>query len=285
MILAQPNMQKYTSHTIKIRDIWFRRTDISFSELYGTMKQPLTLVFIALMTALYLIMDQTALLGPISIIHTILVWIGGLALQVALFSTVCLIYAYLQFRFSLGALYLPIANIIALTINYPASTLHLTYHSGISFFEVFNLQIMLSMVFLALLFEALFFSFVFPLLRSTYHGDKKAASRLINVAGESIDIETIITLRGQEHYVLVTTENGTRKLRARLGDLISQTDEQDGVLAHRSYWVSRKAIKSIAHQENGTGYIEIKTGERLSIARPRQVQVQNWARKYGLTTG
>ena len=127
----------------------------------------------------------------------------------------------------------------------------------------------------------LYFAFVDPLIRGsitarrTNSKSSAVQTRSISVAGEQFLVDSILTLRGQEHYVLITTEEGEHLLRARLGDLVSQTREDDGVLAHRSYWVGRQAIARLEVM-SGSDVILTHSGEQLPVARPRKNEVRGW---------
>ena len=89
----------------------------------------------------------------------------------------------------------------------------------------------------------------------------KIVSRLpLNLRGN------LISLSVQDHYVEVTTSNGTGLVHFRLTDAIDDCDGVDGLQIHRSHWVALAGIKSVFRQ-NSKVMVETIKGDVLPVSR------------------
>ncbi len=264
---------------LRARDIFFRKLQITDCEMRAVISHPHVYVFLALATAVFVAFDAANLWSRMAVWQVALIWLVTLSLQVILFHSFTMLWIWGQNRLSLPVIFLPLLNLTAYSVTYPVTVLHIGMHTGRTFSEVMLPSVLVSGIFFCLIFEALFFAFVNPLLRQSIAARSAGGARSISIAGEQFLINDILTLRSQEHYVLVTTEDGDHRLRARLGDLVSQTREDEGVLAHRSHWISRQAIAGLT-RKNGADVILTHSGEHLPVARPRQDEVRGWIEKH-----
>jgi DNA-binding LytR/AlgR family response regulator len=76
----------------------------------------------------------------------------------------------------------------------------------------------------------------------------------------------ILALEAQDHYVSVTTKNGSALVLIRLVDAIAELDGLEGLRIHRSHWVAAEAI-SKTKRENGKLLVELTNGTALPVSR------------------
>ena len=76
---------------------------------------------------------------------------------------------------------------------------------------------------------------------------------------------TILALEAQDHYVRVHTAAGQALVRIRLADAIGAL-AKEGVQPHRSWWVARSAVASLAREGDRTIAI-LTNGLRVPVSR------------------
>ena len=78
----------------------------------------------------------------------------------------------------------------------------------------------------------------------------------------------ILTVQAQEHYLLVTTAQGTTMQRGRLRDQVAKLKDMDGLQVHRSWWVARAAVIGVLKRERDY-VIQLISGETVPVARSK----------------
>ena len=78
--------------------------------------------------------------------------------------------------------------------------------------------------------------------------------------------KNILSLEAQDHYVNVTTDNGSALVLIRLADAIAELEGLEGLRIHRSHWVATNAI-SKTKRENGKLLVELSNGTALPVSR------------------
>lgn len=76
----------------------------------------------------------------------------------------------------------------------------------------------------------------------------------------------ILSLDAQDHYVNVTTKNGSALVLIRLVDAISELEGLEGLRIHRSHWIAADAV-SKTKRENGKLLVELTNGTALPVSR------------------
>ncbi len=76
----------------------------------------------------------------------------------------------------------------------------------------------------------------------------------------------ILSLEAQDHYVNVTTKNGSALVLIRLADAIAELEGLEGLRIHRSHWVAADAI-SKTKRESGKLLVELTNGTSLPVSR------------------
>lgn len=84
----------------------------------------------------------------------------------------------------------------------------------------------------------------------------------------------ILTVQAQEHYLLVTTKEGTQMRRGRLQDEVAELKNIDGLQVHRSWWVARAAVARVLKRERDY-VIHLVSGETVPVARSKVAALRN----------
>lgn len=100
--------------------------------------------------------------------------------------------------------------------------------------------------------------------------------RYVVLSGRSLPVPLILSVRSAEHYLIVTSRNGTVEFRARMKDFIEQVRDDDGVQTHRSYWVAREEALELSGAN-----VKTASGEVLPVSRGRLPEVRDWFRRMG----
>ncbi|WP_300585949.1 LytTR family DNA-binding domain-containing protein [Marivita sp.] len=121
--------------------------------------------------------------------------------------------------------------------------------------------------------ETVYFRFILPEIRNDL--DAEEPSRHLVVGGEKVELTKLLHIEAREHHVHLTFENETSVARARLGDIVAQTQTEDGMQPHRSWWVARDpAIR--AERKNGRLVLRLRDDTEVPVARTRTDDVIAW---------
>jgi hypothetical protein len=254
---------------------------------------PLMGAFLLLAAAFFLLLDGLATRPQLSLPLSIWLWGTTLLLHVGFRAVLDALWAHGQARFGFGRIYQPVLVHIAFVFDVLQFNSQIVLATGHSFDAVFDLWNTLYGYAIIVLGEAFYFTFVTPVLIQRLEaaraapasdpkpgpGSEPAAAREISVGGERVAIDSLLVLKSRAHHVDIVGDGGALRLRARLIDLVNQMAPGDGVLAHRSHWVARRAIAGfIPGRGAQTDQLVLITGERLKVAGPRREAVRDWAR-------
>ncbi len=266
---------------VEARDIFLRPLSIKNCEVVATLHHPMVLLFAGLLVLTLTIFDTANLQTYLAWWQSLLIWTIAVATQILAYTGLFLAWGWFRTRHAIPVVLAPLVGLLAYLVTYAVTVQLVQWSTGRSWEEVFVPEIMLTGYAFAMIGEAIYFAFVLPqLLRDIRQAGRGGAARSISIAGRRFPLDTVLTLRGQEHFVLVETLDDTYKVRGRLSDLVSQTEERDGVLAHRSYWVAGRAITRLEREADGRDCIVTTNGERLRVAQPRRVEVRAWVAQY-----
>lgn len=102
------------------------------------------------------------------------------------------------------------------------------------------------------------------------------SAQFVRIAGRSLPLDTLRCVRNEEHYLVVKTTMGTLRLRARMNDLLIQVSDDDGIQAHRSFWVS---VDEALELRGST--ILTRSGCVIPVSRYRMKAVRAWCERHG----
>lgn len=126
--------------------------------------------------------------------------------------------------------------------------------------------------------ETVFYRFIMPGVRQEMQS--QPPSRQLIVGGEQIELEKLLHIEAREHHVHLTFEEKTARARARLSDIVAQTDMSDGVQPHRSWWVARDPAIRV-ERKNGRVFLRLRDNTEVPVARTRVDDVLDWLQSHG----
>ncbi|WP_449356303.1 LytTR family DNA-binding domain-containing protein [Alishewanella longhuensis] len=83
----------------------------------------------------------------------------------------------------------------------------------------------------------------------------------------------LLYLKSELHYLLVVTEAGQTLILANLKDAITLCADIAGIQPHRSYWVNKKAIKTL-RKTGREGCLILHNGQEIPVSRNKLNQVK-----------
>ncbi len=113
-------------------------------------------------------------------------------------------------------------------------------------------------------------SFVFQLISDQPQADSSSAPKPPALL-QRLDLEkrgALISMSVQDHYVEVTTSNGTSLLLMRLSDAIRETGDVAGLQVHRSHWAALAHITK-AKRDGDKAILTLSDGRTLPASRSR----------------
>lgn len=105
---------------------------------------------------------------------------------------------------------------------------------------------------------------LFAVTRPSTDADEKP--RLLERLPIQLRGGALISLSVEDHYVEVTTTQGSTLVLMRLSDAIAETAPIKGQQIHRSHWVAHNQIKT-SFRDNGRILIETSANVRLPVSR------------------
>lgn len=87
----------------------------------------------------------------------------------------------------------------------------------------------------------------------------------------------LYAVRSEDHYLRVFTSLGEDLILMRLSDAVAELDGLEGAQTHRSWWVSREAVRGV-EREGERVYLKIDGEVRVPVSRPnlRPLREAGW---------
>ena len=209
---------------------------------------------------------------------TILLWLICILTLTGLYLAITAGLILASKRYSGLFIYFPVVGLTAMTVN----TFLTNYNASIIFGNNFSLDVASSQLPINLaivfVFEGIFMVFVYPLIRqstSIPDAPAKPANATVLIAGKRFRTDEIRVISSQDHYIEITTLNGSSMLRARLGDVVDQLSGVDGIMPHRSHWVARDAVDRMTGNASKR-VLALAIGSEIPVARGRVAEVRDW---------
>lgn len=92
---------------------------------------------------------------------------------------------------------------------------------------------------------------------------------VLRVGNTQIDIEQILMVRTEDHYLGIVTRSGKTLQRAKLSDLPELHASRLGMQINRSVWVAFAAITAVEENDRGQITLRLVTGDEEVVAKPR----------------
>jgi len=85
----------------------------------------------------------------------------------------------------------------------------------------------------------------------------------------------VLSLQAQGHYIEVVTTNGSQLVLMRLKDAIRELDDSAGRQVHRSWWVSKNAVKDV-RRIKGKPQLTLPDGKTVPVSKFNLTEVKAW---------
>lgn len=121
--------------------------------------------------------------------------------------------------------------------------------------------------------ETVYYRFIMPSIRKEIEGEE--INRHLVVGGEKVDLSKLLHIEAREHHVYMTFEDAKSQARARLSDIVAQTQDQDGMQPHRSWWIARDPAIRV-ERKNGRLVLRLRDDTEVPVARTRVDEVLSW---------
>lgn len=85
----------------------------------------------------------------------------------------------------------------------------------------------------------------------------------------------VLSLQARGHYIEVVTTNGSQLVLMRLKDAIRELDDTDGRQVHRSWWVSKNAVKGVKRIK-GKPQLTLPDGKTVPVSKFNLTEMKAW---------
>ena len=274
---SSTNIRQADWRGLLIIDVIGNRFHLTTRELWRALMHRYLPLFVILTTSALVLWDTHGFRDILSISETIIVWSVCVISVIGLYAFITSIMIETAKRFTRVFVYFPLIGLFCMTIN----TFLINYNVSLISEQEFSMDRVYSHLpfnlSIGLVFETIFVVFVFPIMRSNsdYLKPIENTTITITIAGQKFNVDEILSIESQDHYVEISTTSSKNLLRARIADIATMLSHVDGIMPHRSYWVSRSAIKGMSGSSNKKTLI-LTSGEQIPIARGRVAVVQDW---------
>ena len=112
-----------------------------------------------------------------------------------------------------------------------------------------------------------------PLETAPAESPEPSASLLFSKLPQSLGRD-VVSLQARDHYIEVTTTQGSAMILMRLSDAEQDLQDFDGMRVHRSWWISLAHVQRI---EKGTSGPELRlvTGQAVPVSRAQRAAVRD----------
>lgn len=240
------------------------------------------ILFVVFVLTLLVLLDAHEYRSIMSLGYTILLWSVCIITLTGLYLAITATFILASKRYSRLFIYFPAVGLTAMTANTFLTNFNASIFSDYNFsldVAISHLPVNLAIGFV---FEGIFIVFVYPLVRqssSIQSVPTKPIIATVLIAGKRFRLDEIRAVSSQDHYVEVTTVNGTSMLRARLADVVDQLSDVDGVMPHRSHWVTRDAVDQMMGNASKK-VLALVNGAEIPVARGRVAEVRDWLDTY-----
>ncbi len=286
-----------TSNSLKLDlSIWdpigVART-FSTYDAFNALANPRTLVFLCLCILLMAVADPANHSANLSPQLVFLLWSAITCVFLATKIAVHLLFALFQKHVLPLRIPLPLLTFVSL---FPVVSLSenlawlLSKQTFVShFWQQFTILFII-----AFLLEVLFFLFVLPTLGIEIRPQVKADASAepekpeepsplptqsedaaLIIGTDRISIADIVCIEAKEHHVSVHLQDGLISTRARMKDIVAQTDKDQGIQPHRSWWVPRHMAKETV-KVSGRHVLRLTNGRDIPLSRNRVKEVADW---------
>lgn len=263
---------------IRLVDILGRCFDVRLADVPDYLVHRTTLLFYVLCIVVLLAADPPGISAHYDFPVNAGYWMVGLAVYLGLYPPALLVVALLQTRYLRVPVPAPLLSVLTLIPSLFLTTALADSLSGTDF-PIFAPENFLPIWLTAQVLETLFTRFVLPeVIRKTVSAKVRARGaepRYIVVGHHRVPVDHVHHVVAQEHFVRIQLQDTHILHRARLSDLIAQTEPEDGIQPHRSWWVSRRAEPRL-DREGSRHVLVLEDKTVVPVARTRLPEIEEW---------
>ena len=235
-----------------------------------------TMVFMALCVVTFFAADPSGARSYVPMWFSVIIWPIALVLYLCLYHAVLLGAAALVRSLPRLRIPSPLLSLIALCPTVALCETAADIASNGNYPQ--DVLSQLNFYFLAVQgLETVFFKFIMPGVRAEIR--TATVARHLVVGGEKIDLRDLHHIEAREHHVHLTLTDTRKLFRARLSDLVAQTQPEDGIQPHRSWWVARDQVVT-PERSNGRMTLRLRDDTVVPVARTRLGDVQDWISRH-----
>jgi hypothetical protein len=269
-------LTKLLNHRLTIIDLLGGKMENPVRATIAMMFERNTMIYFAMASLVLFAADLSGFKGTIPTWTELFIWPLALALYIVFYCGALILGAALQRK--LRKVPIPTVILSALTV-FPAVFLmeHLVAWASQGSYDMALLPHFAAYYIVAQAFETIFLKYVYPLsaIIKAQTPPAPSSQRTVLVAGESLSVSDIAYIVAREHQVEICLSGEIITRRARLRDIVAQTEEVDGMQPHRSWWVSSAANAVLERIENRP-HLRLADDTLVPIARGRLEDVLCW---------
>ena len=265
-------MKNLLNTDLKVIDLLGGHSSFSVREYNQVLMHKRTLLFVFLSLLSFFAADPSGARHYVPMWVSVLLWPNAFLMYLFFYHLGMLAFAAVSQRVTWLRLPTPLLGLICLfpTVSTCEALVNLASDSTFPY----DVQEQMIFYFLSVQsLETVFFRFIMPGVRQELA--KTPPTRQLIVGGEQVDLDKLLHIEAREHHVHLTFVESSARARARLSDIVAQTDMEDGVQPHRSWWVARDpAIR--AERKNGRLILRLRDNTAVPVARNRADEVLDW---------
>lgn len=270
-------MKNLLKTEIEIVDLLGGRTSFTIWEYTKVLGHKRTLLFVALSLLSFFAADPSGARNYVPMWVSILLWPNAFIVYLILYHIGLLAFAAASRK--LQWLRLPTALLGLICLIPTVFTCEALVNLASDSTFPYSVEEQMIFYFLSVQsLETVFYRFIMPGVRQEMQS--QPPSRQLIVGGEQIELDKLLHIEAREHHVHLTFEEKTARARARLSDIVAQTDMSDGVQPHRSWWVARDPAIRV-ERKNGRVFLRLRDNTEVPVARTRVDDVLDWLQSHG----
>jgi len=109
------------------------------------------------------------------------------------------------------------------------------------------------------------------------HPKTPAPSRFLDRLPPRLRGARLIAVQSEDHYLRLHTDRGADLILMRLADAVAELDGLEGAQTHRSWWVSRDAVRDV-DRGDGRATLTLDGGLTVPVSRrhARALRAAGW---------
>lgn len=273
-----PEMSESEYQGLLCYDLLGNKSYLTFSRLLHKITHRYYIAFMLMLVLLFILFDLHGYRAQMPFSSVITLWFLFIVTLGSVYSLILAVAVLVSKRFHKFFIVAPVFGLLSMS----AATLTETYLCAAFTSSVYSLAIFTANVLTNLAIGAIFLIAFDVLLAVRIRDGKPVLLRdslsrisMMSIAGKKFEVSKVLMMSAQDHYIEVQFSDSTHLERGRLVDAVDQMTDVDGIVPHRSYWVSRKAVIRLERGPSGL-FLRLRNGGTVPVARSRATAVRDW---------